>query len=767
MDPYMDDTGFVSAAVEDDAHGDASATEAFQFSFFGDLSAVKDEELGGALEDGLDAPPEEETLVDGIEAEEEDVTADLSYTSMFANVLGKGDGVFEGDETFETETDPLAEMMAEEETKVDTSSAFASGSIALGGLLAASAPSHEEGFGASYEQQGGFGTRGVLQAPFPGPPQPPGQAPLPPHSGIQTGGVKGPLTAQELEAQLRGGGPPTQGYGYSSGPPPPPQGMGGMFPPPVSGGPPMQPPSQRQMGVFTTDMIMQQQQQMPPPVQQMPPPQPPVQQMPPPPPPPPMQQPGAWQQPRPMQHAEMMHQPQFVTQGTAPGVQDHNTLAQRLRALNLAEKTSPTKKPVFNGQKRSSRFMFRDEIDSILFMQSKALHMAPPYLEDYYYQAFVSKYYDGKNSDVFAPESVRELAPTEKVAAENVAFVKLEGLGRVAFSNIRRPRPLMDVSIESVNKATEDREDTSKPHAKRLEQEPALAARIMIEDCMALILDVEDVDRIFIASKGENLENKDALKQRRTLLVEGLASSLRLSEHPQGKVDSDSVFLKLLSRNKGITLAIRAMKITFPPEEMNRDSSTKVTPNYRILWALLRRLGTIYRSELLQNSQNPVQAKEMVESLSSLATAMMDVLSSIKSPHALGDAMVALSHAGISDSISFFSPGETASDTDRKPWACDIIATLLARGAELALHNTVSDDSHGNSWSEGIEHLYKFFESNLQSKEKILSSSDTSEEERSSIRKSIPVPMIGQYCMPQFTEKQKTVIQNLLLKCDV
>eukprot|EP00889_Picochlorum_renovo_P000341 jgi/Picre1/27371/NNA_000338.t1 len=568
----MDDTGFVSAAVEDDAHGDASATEAFQFSFFGDLSAVKDEELGGALEDGLDAPPEEEALVDGIEAEEEDVTADLSYTSMFANVLGKGDGVFEGEETFETETDPLAEMMAEEETK---------------------------GFGASYEQQGGFGTRGVLQAPFPGPPQPPGQAPLPPHSGIQTGGVKGPLTAQELEAQLRGGGPPTQGYGYSSGPPPPPQGMGGMFPPPVSGGPPMQPPSQRQMGVFTTDMIMQQ--QMPPPVQQMPPPQPAVQQMPPPPPPPPMQQPGAWQQPRPVQHAEMMHQPQFVPQGTAPGVQDHNTLAQRLRALNLAEKTSPTKKPVFNGQKRSSRFMFRDEIDSILFMQSKALHMAPPYLEDYYI--------------------------------------------RLLYPNIMMARTV--------------------------------------------------IYRIFIASKGENLENKDALKQRRTLLVEGLASSLRLSEHPQGKVDSDSVFLKLLSRNKGITLAIRAIKITFPPEEMNRDSSTKVTPNYRILWALLRRLGTIYRSELLQNSQNPVQAKEMVESLSSLATAMMDVLSSIKSPHALGDAMVALSHAGISDSISFFSPGETASDTDRKPWACDIIATLLARGAELALHNTVSDDSHG------------------------------------------------------------------------
>lgn len=33
-----------------------------------------------------------------------------------------------------------------------------------------------------------------------------------------------------------------------------------------------------------------------------------------------------------------------------------------------------------------------------------------------------------------------------------------------------------------------------------LEQEPALAARIMIEDCLALLLDVQDIDRLFAAS---------------------------------------------------------------------------------------------------------------------------------------------------------------------------------------------------------------------------------------------------------------------------
>ena len=33
-----------------------------------------------------------------------------------------------------------------------------------------------------------------------------------------------------------------------------------------------------------------------------------------------------------------------------------------------------------------------------------------------------------------------------------------------------------------------------------LEQEPLLAARIMIEDCLALLLDVQDIDRLFAAS---------------------------------------------------------------------------------------------------------------------------------------------------------------------------------------------------------------------------------------------------------------------------
>ena len=691
-------------------HGeDASASEAFQFSFFGDLSAV-DGDLGGALEEGLDAPPEEEGLVDGLEEEEE--TEDLSYASMFANLLGKGDGVLE-----DTDDDPLVGLLTEQPgnglssstiEEITHSNAFSTGSIALGGLLTASVPTHD--------QPAGFGmSRGVLEMPFPSPPQ----QLIQPHSG---GSV---LTAHDLEAQLRAGVH---------------QGPSQLVAPQVA---------QQQKGVFTPEMIMQQQQQQqapprppqPPPMMQSPimthqgPPQGPPGGLPGGPPRPPQ---GPWQVRPPPPPVAQMHPAQ--NNGMPPAANLSSNLAQRLKALNLAEKTSPVKK-MATKRMSSSWCMTREEIDSILFMQSKALHMAPPYLEDYYYQAFLDKYYDNKNSETFAPESVRELAPTEKVASESVAFVKLDGLGRVAFSNIRRPRPLMDLSVD----AKVDGSDGDNPQVKRLDQEPALAARIMIEDCMALILDVQDVDRIFIASGGVGIENEDALKQRRVLLVEGLASSLRISETPQG--DSDGVFLRLMGRNKGRILATRSLKIVYPPKQMKG-----VEPNFRILWALMRQLATIFRSNTIKPTD-----RETIDTLSALAKSLMDIMSKISSPHALGDAIVAMTHGPLfGDVTSFFAPGQGPSDTDRKPWMCDVIAALLSRGAEIGLHNTVSDSKHSNSWSSAIQSIFQELEAYLRG---CKTAKDA--------KKSIPVPLIGQQFMIHFTQKQKDAIQTLLLDMGV
>lgn len=51
----------------------------------------------------------------------------------------------------------------------------------------------------------------------------------------------------------------------------------------------------------------------------------------------------------------------------------------------------------------------------------------------------------------------------------------------------------------------------------------------MIEDSMLLLLDVDDIDRMFAASGGYR-EDEGVLRQRRSILMEGLAGSLHLPD---------------------------------------------------------------------------------------------------------------------------------------------------------------------------------------------------------------------------------------------
>ncbi len=60
----------------------------------------------------------------------------------------------------------------------------------------------------------------------------------------------------------------------------------------------------------------------------------------------------------------------------------------------------------------------------------------------------MNKHRAGRNTRWFTPEGLRELGPSEKVGMEPMAYVKLEGLGKIPFSNIRRPRPLMDLEAK-------------------------------------------------------------------------------------------------------------------------------------------------------------------------------------------------------------------------------------------------------------------------------------------------------------------------------
>ncbi|GAB4820628.1 hypothetical protein N2152v2_007674 [Parachlorella kessleri] len=405
-----------------------------------------------------------------------------------------------------------------------------------------------------------------------------------------------------------------------------------------------------------------------------------------------------------------------------PGFHPHQqqqqpTLAQRLRALNLADRHEAERYPVLR-RRYHSKYMDHEDIESILHMQWRPLHMGLPYVEDYYYQAFVYKHYNRRNRRTFAPESVRELAPTEKVAPDQVAFVRLEGLGKVPFSNIRRPRPLMDLNPPQDSQAEET--DTgpggadgaaaeggtatgaaAAPPSKPLEQEPLLAARIMIEDCMALLLDVEDIDRIFGAAGAAQLEAEGALRTRRVLLMEGFAVSLRLPESPvpskahrtpssdelsaaaaepgsaggaggpSGRPEmGDGVFLRLMSLPKGKTLTARALRLVYPPAAAEGprsgssqslggggdtpkaagaagaggDQQPQGPPNLRVVWAVMRNLRALFsgRTSAGRGGKDGFAAKDDLAASSKLAVSAASLLRQLPHAHAVCDCLDAV-----------------------------------------------------------------------------------------------------------------------------
>lgn len=181
-------------------------------------------------------------------------------------------------------------------------------------------------------------------------------------------------------------------------------------------------------------------------------------------------------------------------------------------------------------------------------------------------------------------------------------LLPLSGLGKVVLSNIRTPKMLMDVSGTSTSKAATPGKaaaaaaaaaaggSKAAPPARPLEQEPMLAARIMVEDCMLLLCDVEDIDRLFAASAAQTSPTNigmhvppvapapltapqaQALLQRRGALLNGIAASFRLPDVPMaaaagaaadGSSGNDGVFVRILALPKGRSLIGKTLKLMF------------------------------------------------------------------------------------------------------------------------------------------------------------------------------------------------------------
>lgn len=237
-----------------------------------------------------------------------------------------------------------------------------------------------------------------------------------------------------------------------------------------------------------------------------------------------------------------------------------------------------------------SKYMTAEDIDGILRMQLAATHSNDPYVDDYYHQASLARNSAGaKLRHHFCPTHLRELPPRARANNEPHAFLQVDALGRIPFSSIRRPRPLLEVdSPNSSGHGSTDQKASEKP----LEQEPMLAARVAIEDGICLLLDVDDIDRFL--QFNQLPDGGVHYKRRRQALLEDLAASLQLVD-PLGKSGGtiglvpkdDLVFLRLVSLPKGRKLLARYLQLLFLDGDLMRIVCMAIFRHLRFLFGFL------------------------------------------------------------------------------------------------------------------------------------------------------------------------------------
>ncbi|KAM5586644.1 protein PAT1 [Rosa sericea] len=237
-----------------------------------------------------------------------------------------------------------------------------------------------------------------------------------------------------------------------------------------------------------------------------------------------------------------------------------------------------------------SKYMTADEIEGILRMQLAATHSNDPYVDDYYHQYCLARKSAGaKLKHHFCPTHLRDLPPRARANTEPHAFLQVDALGRVPFSSIRRPRPLLEMDPPNSSSPGNTEQKVSE---KPLEQEPMLAARVTIEDGLCLLLDVDDIDRFLQFNQLQ--DGGTQLRHRRQGLLEGLAASLQLVD-PLGKNDhtdglalkDDLVFLRLVSLPKGRKLLAKYLQLLFPGGELMRIVCMAIFRHLRFLFGIL------------------------------------------------------------------------------------------------------------------------------------------------------------------------------------
>ncbi|XP_019193695.1 PREDICTED: uncharacterized protein LOC109187810 [Ipomoea nil] len=326
--------------------------------------------------------------------------------------------------------------------------------------------------------------------------------------------------------------------------------------------------------------------------------------------------------------------PAHVGKHGMPDVRDSRSKSHKSRSVRFSQQGSDaaSQKSESNAPQFRSKYMTGEEIESILKMQHAATHCNDPYVDDYYHQACIAKRaVESRSKLCFCPN--KEQSSKSRNSAESVPHLHVDAEGRVSFSSIRRPLPLLEVHPPGF--ASTDGSGEQKTSDTPLEKEPMLAARITIEDGFHLLLEVDDIDRLLQFSQPQ--DSGTQLRRKRQMLLEGMAASLQLVD-PLGKTNSsvglnpkdDIVFLWLVSIPKGKKLISRYLKLLIPGGELARIVCMAIFRHLRVLFGgLPSEQGA---SETISNLAKVVSKSVCGMDLNSLSACLVAVVCSSEQP---------------------------------------------------------------------------------------------------------------------------------------
>lgn len=281
-----------------------------------------------------------------------------------------------------------------------------------------------------------------------------------------------------------------------------------------------------------------------------------------------------------------------------------------------------------------SKYMTAEEIESILKMQLAATHGSDPYVDDYYHQASLAKKSAETRSRFrFCPSHQKEQSSRSRNSTESQPHLHVDAHGRVCFSSIRRPRPLLE--LDPPPSACGDGNAELKSSEKPLEEEPMLAARITIEDGLSLLLEVDDIDRLLQFTQPQ--DGGSQLRRKRHVLLEGLAASLQLVDPLVKSGNSvglspkdDIVFLRIVSLAKGRKLISKFLQLLLPGSELSRIVCMAIFRHLRFLF------GGLPSDEEAVNSINSLAKRVSISvsgmDLNSLSACLAAVVCSSEQP---------------------------------------------------------------------------------------------------------------------------------------